>query len=149
MLWLPSALLISIVGSDNSAGPVGPPIAQKYHRLFSMFLRAFVWNIGLASGGIARVGQIQLLQPFITLAMAVALLGETVTMDKPMSTFGMASKVDQTPVQVGNADKPVIHPIHDFEAAECRELKTGGHLPMQTNLSSEVNFGDRRATGYS
>jgi drug/metabolite transporter (DMT)-like permease len=43
-----------------------------------MFLGFFAWNKGLALGGIAKVGQIQLLQPFVALAAAAVLLGETV-----------------------------------------------------------------------
>lgn len=47
-----------------------------YVGLFSMFLGFFAWNKGLALGGIAKVGQVQLLQPFVTLAGAALLLGE-------------------------------------------------------------------------
>lgn len=68
--------------------PAGPLVALLYLGLFSMFLGFFFWNIGLALGGIARVGQIQLLQPFITLALSVVLLGETVTME--MLAFALA-----------------------------------------------------------
>lgn len=46
--------------------------------VFSQFLGFFAWNKGMALGGIARVGQMQLLQPFVTLAAAAALLGERV-----------------------------------------------------------------------
>jgi len=49
-----------------------------YVSLFSMFLGFFAWNKGLAMGGIAKVGQIQLLQPFVALAAAAGLLGEAV-----------------------------------------------------------------------
>jgi hypothetical protein len=35
-----------------------------YVSVFSMFLGFFAWNRGLAMGGIAKVGQIQLLQPW-------------------------------------------------------------------------------------
>lgn len=70
------------------AAPAGPLAALLYLGLFSMFLGFFFWNIGLAMGGIARVGQIQLLQPFITLALSVALLGETVTAE--MLLFALA-----------------------------------------------------------
>ncbi len=45
----------------------------------SMFLGFFAWYAGLARGGIARVGQIQLAQPVLTLAWSALLLGETVT----------------------------------------------------------------------
>ena len=47
-----------------------------YVSLFSMFIGFFFWYKGLALGGIARVGQVQLLQPFLTLLGAAVLLGE-------------------------------------------------------------------------
>lgn len=53
-----------------------PVLALGYHTLFSMFLGFFAWNAGLALGGIARVGQIQLMQIFVTMAFSAWLLGE-------------------------------------------------------------------------
>jgi drug/metabolite transporter (DMT)-like permease len=50
-----------------------------YVSLFSMFLGFFAWYRGLALGGIARIGQIQLGQPVLTLVWAALLLGEEVT----------------------------------------------------------------------
>ena len=47
-----------------------------YVSLVSAFLAFFAWYHGLAIGGVARVGQVQLLQPFFTLAFAAAFLGE-------------------------------------------------------------------------
>ncbi|MDO8653350.1 MAG: DMT family transporter [Undibacterium sp.] len=47
-----------------------------YVSLFSMFIGFFFWYKGLAIGGIARVGQVQLLQPFLTLLGAALILGE-------------------------------------------------------------------------
>jgi drug/metabolite transporter (DMT)-like permease len=52
--------------------------AFAYVALFSQFIGFFAWNKGLALGGIAKVGQVQLLQTFVTLAGAAALLGETI-----------------------------------------------------------------------
>jgi drug/metabolite transporter (DMT)-like permease len=46
--------------------------------VFSMFLGFFAWNKGLALGGIAKVSQVQLIQPFVALAGAAAFLGEQV-----------------------------------------------------------------------
>jgi drug/metabolite transporter (DMT)-like permease len=67
---------------------VGPPINRAaswpswagfaYVAIFSQFLGFFAWNKGLALGGIARVGQTQLLQTFVTLAGAALLLGERI-----------------------------------------------------------------------
>ncbi len=51
-------------------------IGFGYVSLFSMFIGFFFWYKGLALGGIARVGQVQLLQPFLTLIGAAVILGE-------------------------------------------------------------------------
>ena len=51
-----------------------------YLSLFPMFLGFFFWYEGLAIGGIARVSQVQLIQPFCTLVAASFLLGESLTM---------------------------------------------------------------------
>jgi drug/metabolite transporter (DMT)-like permease len=47
-----------------------------YVSIFSMFLGFFAWYRGLSLGGIARVGQVQLLQPFLTIFASVLILGE-------------------------------------------------------------------------
>jgi drug/metabolite transporter (DMT)-like permease len=49
-----------------------------YVSVFSMFLGFFAWNKSLAMGGIARISQLQLLQPFVGLAAAWVLLGEQI-----------------------------------------------------------------------
>ncbi len=43
-----------------------------------MFLGFFAWYRGLAEGGVARVGQVQLSQPVLTLLWSALLLGERV-----------------------------------------------------------------------
>ena len=50
-----------------------------YLAIFSQFIGFFAWYKGLAMGGIAKVGQLQLLQTFVTLGAAAALLGEQIT----------------------------------------------------------------------
>jgi drug/metabolite transporter (DMT)-like permease len=47
-----------------------------YAALFSMWLGFFAWYRGLALGGVVRVSQVQLLQPFLALLFAVPVLGE-------------------------------------------------------------------------
>jgi drug/metabolite transporter (DMT)-like permease len=47
-----------------------------YVSSISMFLGFFAWYHGLAQGGIARMSQIQLAQPLLTLGWSAALLGE-------------------------------------------------------------------------
>ncbi len=46
--------------------------------VISQYVGFFAWNAGLAMGGVARVGQVQLLQTFVTLVFAATLVGETV-----------------------------------------------------------------------
>ncbi len=50
-----------------------------YLALFSQFIGFFAWYQGLALGGVAKVGQLQLLQTFVTLGAAALLLGEQIT----------------------------------------------------------------------
>ncbi len=47
-----------------------------YVSLFSMWLGFFAWYHGLALGGVVRVSQVQLLQPFVAVLFAVPVLGE-------------------------------------------------------------------------
>ena len=51
-------------------------IGMAYVSVFSMFIGFLFWYAGLAKGGVARVGQIQLLQPFLTLAGGAVILAE-------------------------------------------------------------------------
>lgn len=53
--------------------------AFGYLTVVSMFLGFFAWYAGLARGGIAQVGQVQLAQPVLTLGWSALLLGESVT----------------------------------------------------------------------
>lgn len=47
-----------------------------YVAVVSAYVGFFAWYRGLAEGGIAAVGQVQLLQPFLTIFLSVLLLGE-------------------------------------------------------------------------
>jgi drug/metabolite transporter (DMT)-like permease len=60
-----------------------------YVSIFSMFLGFFAWYRGLALGGIARIGQLQLLQPFLTISASAILLGEHLS----IATLGFAAAV--------------------------------------------------------
>lgn len=81
LLSLPATVPITLL-----AAVAHPPRADAqawaafgYLTGVSMFLGFFAWYAGLARGGIARVGQIQLAQPAFTLLWSALLLGETVT----------------------------------------------------------------------
>ena len=63
---------IALVGWQSLCG-------FAYVSVVSMFLAFVVWYKGLALGGIARIGQLQLLQPFLTILAAAMLLHELVS----------------------------------------------------------------------
>jgi drug/metabolite transporter (DMT)-like permease len=60
-----------------------------YVSLFSMLIGFVFWYRGLAQGGIAAVGQLQLLQPFFGLALAATLLHEHVSVGMLALTLGV------------------------------------------------------------
>lgn len=60
-----------------------------YVALFSMFIGFIFWYRGLAQGGIAMVGQLQLLQPFFGLGLAATLLHEKVSIGMLGVTLGV------------------------------------------------------------
>ena len=53
--------------------------AFAYVSLVSQLFAFFLWYQGLAMGGVVRVSQVQLLQPFFTLGVSAVLLGEQIT----------------------------------------------------------------------
>jgi drug/metabolite transporter (DMT)-like permease len=64
-----------------------------YVTAISMFVGFFFWYRGLALGGVARVGQVQLLQPFLSLAGAALLLGESLTLKNCAFALAVAAVV--------------------------------------------------------
>jgi len=59
-----------------------------YVTLFSMWLGFFAWYRGMALGGMVRVSQVQLVQPFLALLFAVPVLGER--LDATTLVFSLA-----------------------------------------------------------
>jgi drug/metabolite transporter (DMT)-like permease len=92
-LILSTPVLIPIVWkhlpSNFAVVPLNALLAFLYVSIFSMFLGFFAWYRGLALGGIARIGQLQLIQPFLTILASVVLLGEHLTIE----TVGFAAAV--------------------------------------------------------
>lgn len=81
VLSLPLMLPLVALRWPPSLGAVDAPAwcGLAYVAVFSMLIGFMFWYRGLAQGGIAAVGQLQLLQPFFGLALAAALLHETVS----------------------------------------------------------------------
>lgn len=71
VVWQAAPPAWSAVGWRSLAG-------FGYVSVVSMYLAFFAWYKGLALGGIARIGQLQLVQPFFSLAGAALVLGEAI-----------------------------------------------------------------------
>src|SRR3954465_10934797 len=74
---IPAAVLT--MPADITHIALKPWLGLLYVALFSQWIGFFAWNAGMAIGGIARVSQVQLLQPFVTFALASVFNGETIT----------------------------------------------------------------------
>jgi drug/metabolite transporter (DMT)-like permease len=71
-------VVIAVLAHGLSASPAAW-LGFGYVSLMSQFLGFFVWYKGLTLGGVARVSQLQLLQPFLTVLASALLLGEIIT----------------------------------------------------------------------
>ncbi len=81
VLTLPINIFLTYqyIDFEISAVSTSAIISFVYVGLISMYIGFFFWYRGIALGGIARVGQVQLLQPFLTLVGAYFLLDEQIT----------------------------------------------------------------------
>jgi len=101
---LPAAALT--MPADLTQIALKPWLALLYVAVFSQWIGFFAWNAGMAMGGIARVSQVQLLQPFITFALAALFNDETITLQillfaaAVVATVAISTRtrVRQTPV---------------------------------------------------
>jgi drug/metabolite transporter (DMT)-like permease len=94
-LAMPLMLVLSVMLAPPSFDNVDMPawLGLAYVSLFSMLIGFVFWYRGLAQGGIAAVGQLQLLQPFFGLALAATLLGEQVSAGMLVVTLAVVACV--------------------------------------------------------
>ncbi len=80
VLAIPLMLPVALLTLPHAWTDIPPSawFGLAYVSVFSMLIGFVFWYRGLALGGIARVGQLQLLQPFLGLALSSMLLGEAV-----------------------------------------------------------------------
>jgi len=90
-IMLPLALFTMPVSFAHVRAPAWFGLA--YVSLFSMLIGFMFWYRGLVQGGIAAVGQLQLLQPFFGLCLAASLLHETVSGTMLIATLGAVACV--------------------------------------------------------
>ena len=80
VLSLPLSLPLALILSPADPGTIPLPAwaGLFYVALFSMLIGFVFWYRALARGGIAAIGQLQLLQPFLGLGVAALVLGERI-----------------------------------------------------------------------
>ncbi|MBV4455798.1 MULTISPECIES: DMT family transporter [Pseudomonas] len=91
VISLPVVLPLSLILAPSSFAGISLPawLSLGYVALFSMLIGFVFWYRGLAQGGIAAVGQLQLLQPFFGLALAAGLLHEQVSLGMVLVTVAV------------------------------------------------------------
>ena len=80
VMFLPLSVLATIVLWPSNLADVPPSgwAGLAYVALVSQFFAFFVFNAGMALGGVSRVGQMMLLQPFAIVLLAWPINGEPI-----------------------------------------------------------------------
>jgi drug/metabolite transporter (DMT)-like permease len=83
VIFLPGAALATYLmwPADIARATISAWAGLAYVGLVSQYLAFFVFNAAMAIGGIARVGQIMLLQPFVIVALARPVNGEPIDIE--------------------------------------------------------------------
>jgi drug/metabolite transporter (DMT)-like permease len=117
VLSLPLTIPVTVITASTTAIDAHPTavLGLAYVAAISMFLGFFAWYAGLARGGVARVGQIQLAQPLLTVVWSALVLGETLTPVMLLAGAGVLVSVAATQ-RARVAVRPRRTP-----AAACRE----------------------------
>jgi drug/metabolite transporter (DMT)-like permease len=97
-LLLSAPVTFAITAVVLPGGDVGTDawLGFAYVSVFSMFLGFFAWYAGLALGGVAKAGQVQLLQTPFTLVLAALVLGEEITTAAVLCTVAVVASVAGT-----------------------------------------------------
>jgi len=109
VIALPVSLPAAVLSMPADMGGIAlkPWLALLYLALFSQWIGFFAWNAGLAMGRIARVSQMQLLQPFITFALASIFIGEPIT---PQILLFASAVVVTVAISTRTRSRPVAAP---------------------------------------
>jgi drug/metabolite transporter (DMT)-like permease len=95
VLSLPVMMALVVVFWPANLAQVTPSAwaGLAYVSVFSMLVGFVFWYRGLALGGIAAVGQLQLLQPFMGLGLAAMILHEPVSFHMLLATIAVVACV--------------------------------------------------------
>lgn len=97
VLSLPVTLVVVPLTVPASLPPANVIFGFAYSGIGSMFLGFVAWYAGLARGGVARVGQLQLFQPLLTVGWSALVLGESIGWDVVGAGIGVVACVARRP----------------------------------------------------
>lgn len=92
-LALPLTLPLTWLSWPSESVPWSAWGGLVYVGVFSMWLGFFAWYRGLAWGGVMRVSQVQLLQPFVSIVAGMIILGEPFEISTLLFAAGVVATV--------------------------------------------------------
>jgi drug/metabolite transporter (DMT)-like permease len=93
LLPLAVAATFALWPADIASVPIASWAGLGYVGLVSQYTAFFVFNAAMAIGGIARVGQIMLLQPFAIVALALPVNGEPIDIETVLFAAAVVATV--------------------------------------------------------
>jgi drug/metabolite transporter (DMT)-like permease len=95
VIFLPAAIVATVVlwPHDLAGVPAASWAGLAYVGFVSQYAAFFVFNAAMAIGGIARIGQIMLLQPFVILLLAVPVDGEPLSLETALFAAAVVATV--------------------------------------------------------
>ena len=95
VIFLPLAAVTTFAfwPADIASVPIWSWAGLGYVGFVSQYTAFFVFNAALAIGGIARVGQVMLLQPFAIVALALPVNGEPINVEKILFAAAVVATV--------------------------------------------------------
>ena len=115
LLGMPVVLPVAVLGflaHPPAAAGAGAWLGLAYVSGVSMFAGFVAWYRGLALGGVARIGQLQLAQPVLTVGWSALLLGEQVgvaTLVAALAVLVLTAATQRTRgTPTGNSARPAI-----------------------------------------
>ncbi len=111
---LPLTLPAAVLAWPEAPARATSWAALGYLSVFSMWLGFFAWYRALVLGGMVRVSQVQLVQPFLALLMAVPVLGEpldAVTLGYALAVLALVLIGKRAPVRAVAVAVPVAVPL--------------------------------------
>jgi drug/metabolite transporter (DMT)-like permease len=133
ILLAPAALIgltISISSRSFEHLDAGAWTGLVYAGVTSMFLGSIAWYRGLAAGGIARIGQLNLLQPLLAIAWSALLLKEHIGAAVPLTALAVLASMTlcvKARDPAADPDRRHTTPGSDEAARSPRTPLDGGH----------------------